>query len=147
MRTITPCARASSQPMETHLRTELVLTALERWRSASASRTMSFTTAILGMRAARTATVCISGRGQDDGLQLHRRLVQSSAPPFRHRLSIAQRLRDNHGQPNRNDLSDKPSTEPGQLQQDRLGRVDNPRRANRRWEAGDRWVAHWLLRS
>ena len=43
-------------------------------------------------------------------------LVQSSAPPFRHRLSIAQRLRDNHGQPNRNDLSDKPSTEPGQLQ-------------------------------
>src|SRR6516162_4059377 len=68
------------------------------------------------MRAAGPPPLHIAGRGQDDDLQLHRRVVQSRSSPFRHPLSIPYRLRDADAQGNPNDLSDKPSTEPGQLQ-------------------------------
>src|SRR6516164_4162015 len=68
------------------------------------------------MRAAGPPPLHIAGRGQDDDLQLHRRVVQSRSSPFRHPLSIPNRLRDADAQGNPNDLSDKPSTEPGQLQ-------------------------------
>src|SRR5579872_4496965 len=68
------------------------------------------------MRTAGAPAVHFAGRGQDGGLQLHRRLVQPRTPPFRHRLSLTHRLRGKHAQRRRNDLSDKPSTEPGQLQ-------------------------------
>src|ERR1700720_2270735 len=49
------------------------------------------------------------------GLQLHRRVVQSRPPPLWHLLSIPNRLRDADTQGNPNDLSNKPSTESGQL--------------------------------
>src|SRR6202022_3539495 len=68
------------------------------------------------MRAAGTPPVHIAGRGQDGGLQLHRGVVQSCPSPFRHPLSIPNRLRDADAQGNPNHLSDKPSTKPGQLQ-------------------------------
>src|SRR5467141_47016 len=67
------------------------------------------------MRAAGTPPVHIAGRGQDGGLQLHRGVVQSRPSPFWHPLSITNRLRDADAQGNPNDLSDKPSTESGQL--------------------------------
>src|SRR3984893_11446119 len=68
------------------------------------------------MRAAGTPPAHIAGRGQDGGLQLHRGVVQSRPSPFWHPLSIPNRLRDADAQGNPNDLSDKPSTKPGQLQ-------------------------------
>src|SRR6516225_5237168 len=68
------------------------------------------------MRASGTPPVYIAGRGQDGGLQLHRGVVQPHPAPFWHPLSIPNRLRDADAQGNPNDLSDKPSTEPGQLQ-------------------------------
>src|SRR5438445_3036230 len=68
------------------------------------------------MRAAGTPPVHIAGRGQDGGLQLHRGVVQSRPSPFWHPLSIPNRLRDTDAQGGANDLSDKPSTKPGQLQ-------------------------------
>src|SRR3984893_17985705 len=68
------------------------------------------------MRAAGTPPVHIAGRGQDGGLQLHRGVVQCRPSPFWHPLSIPNRLRDAGTQGNPNDLSDKPSTKPGQLQ-------------------------------
>src|SRR6516225_5454026 len=67
------------------------------------------------MRASGTPPVYIAGRGQDGGLQLHRGVVQPHPAPFWHPLSIPNRLRDADAQGNPNDLSDKPSTEPGQL--------------------------------
>src|ERR1700737_5017576 len=67
------------------------------------------------MRAAGTPPVHIAGRGQDGGLQLHRGVVQSRPSPFWHPLSIPNRLRDADAQGDQNDLSDKPSTKPGQL--------------------------------
>src|SRR6516225_9689063 len=69
------------------------------------------------MRASGTPPVYIAGRGQDGGLQLHRGVVQPHPAPFWHPLSIPNRLRDADAQGNPNDLSDKPSTEPGQLHQ------------------------------
>src|SRR5438132_9825475 len=68
------------------------------------------------MRAAGTPPVHIAGRGQDGGLQLHRGVVYSCPSPFWHPLSIPNRLRDADAQGNPDDLSDKPSTEPGYLQ-------------------------------
>src|SRR6202047_1138221 len=68
------------------------------------------------MRAAGTPPVHIAGRGQDGDLQLHRGVVQSCPSPFWHPLSIPNRLRDTGAQGGPNDLSDKPSTKPGQLQ-------------------------------
>src|ERR1700732_5300351 len=68
------------------------------------------------MRAAGTPPVHIAGRGQDGDLQLHRGVVQSRPSPFWHPLSIPNRLRDTGAQGGPNDLSDKPSTKPGQLQ-------------------------------
>src|ERR1700730_13473446 len=68
------------------------------------------------MRAAGTPPVHIAGRGQDGGLQLHRGVLQSRPSPFWHTLSIPNRLRDADAQGDQNDLSDKPSTKPGQLQ-------------------------------
>jgi hypothetical protein len=41
---------------------------------------------------------------------------KSRPPPFRHPLFIPNRLRDADAQGNPNELSNKPSTEPGQLQ-------------------------------
>src|SRR6202022_939597 len=67
------------------------------------------------MRAAGTPPVHIAGRGQDGDLQLHRGVVQSRPSPFWHPLSIPNRLRDTDAQGGANDLSDKPSTKPGQL--------------------------------
>src|ERR1700738_2636613 len=67
------------------------------------------------MRAAGTPPVHIAGRGQDGDLQLHRGVVQSRPSPFWHPLSIPNRLRDTGAQGGPNDLSDKPSTKPGQL--------------------------------
>src|ERR1700746_2819758 len=72
------------------------------------------------MRAAGTPPLHIAGRGQDGGLQLHRGVVQSRPPPFWHPLPIPDCLRDADTQGNPNDLSDKPSTKPGQLQLRRL---------------------------
>src|ERR1700730_11295363 len=70
------------------------------------------------MRAAGTPPSHVAGRGQDGGLQLHRGVVQSRPSPFWHPLSIPNRLRDADAQGDQNDLSDKPSTKPGQLQMD-----------------------------
>src|ERR1700756_1839881 len=67
------------------------------------------------MRAAGTPPLHIAGRGQDGGLQLHRGVVQSRPPPFWHPPPIPDCLRDADTQGNPNDLSDKPSTKPGQL--------------------------------
>src|ERR1700738_1495823 len=67
------------------------------------------------MRAAGTPPAHVAGRGQDGGLQLHRGVVQSRPSPFWHPLSIPNRLRDADAQGDQNDLSDKPSTKPGQL--------------------------------
>jgi len=137
--------------METHLRTELVLSALEmaigqrkpsdvihhsdrgsqytalafggRCREAGVRPSMgsvgdAYDNAMCellrypGMRAVGTPPVHIADRGQDGGLQLYRRLVQPRSPPFRHPLSIPNRLRDaDEGDPN--DLTDKPSTKIG----------------------------------
>src|SRR4029453_7681427 len=55
------------------------------------------------------------GRGQDGDLQLRRGVVQSRPSPFWYPLSIPNRLRDADARGNPNDLSDKPSTKPGQL--------------------------------
>src|SRR6202040_2941990 len=66
-----------------------------------------------------TLPVHIAGRGQDGDLQLHRGVVQSRPSPFWHPLSIPNRLRDTDAQGGANDLSDKPSTKPGQLQSGR----------------------------
>jgi len=68
------------------------------------------------MRAAGTPPVHIAGRGQDGGLQLHGGMVKSRPSPFRHPLSIPYRLQDADAPGNSNDLSDKPSSEPGQPQ-------------------------------
>src|SRR3984893_18147942 len=73
------------------------------------------------MRAAGTPPVHIAGRGQDGGLQLHRGVLQSRPSPFWHPLSIPNRLRDADAQGDQNDLSDKPSTKPGQLQLQSVG--------------------------
>src|ERR1700730_11433763 len=70
------------------------------------------------MRAAGTPPAHVAGRGQDGSLQLHRGVVQSRPSPFWHPLSIPNRLRDADAQGDQNDLSDKPSTKPGQLQRD-----------------------------
>src|ERR1700730_16579885 len=67
------------------------------------------------MRAAGTPPAHVAGRGQDGSLQLHRGVVQSRPSPFWHPLSIPNRLRDADAQGDQNDLSDKPSTKPGQL--------------------------------
>ena len=48
---------------------------------------------------------------------------KSGSSPFGHPLSIPNRLRDADAQGNPNDLSDKPSTEPGQLQTHRSCRA------------------------
>ncbi len=56
-----------------------------------------------------------TGDRQDDGLQLHRGMVQSRPSPFWHPVSIPNRLRDADAQGNPNDLSDQPSTKTGQL--------------------------------
>src|ERR1700730_11119841 len=92
------------------------------------------------MRAAGTPPVHIAGRGQDGDLQLHRGVVQSRPSPFWHPLSIPNRLRDTGAQGGPNDLSDKPSTKPGQLQIHRtqLGRPSTascPRWPNRGYVA------------
>src|ERR1700756_3190668 len=89
------------------------------------------------MRAAGPPPLHIAGRGQDGGLQLHRGVVQSRPPPFWHPPPIPDCLRDADTQGNPNDLSDKPSTKPGQLQECSLkiaeqlsltGKVTAPRR-------------------
>ena len=49
------------------------------------------------MRTAGTPAVCFAGRSQDDGLQLHRRLVQPCTLPFQYRLSVIHCLRGEHG--------------------------------------------------
>src|SRR6516165_3471257 len=67
------------------------------------------------MRAAGTPPLHLAGRGQDGDLQLHRGVVQSRSSPFWHPLPIPNRLRDADAQANPNDLSDEPSTKPGQL--------------------------------
>ena len=141
--------------METHLRTELVLAALEmaigqrkpcnvihhrpgqpvygsgiRWplsrgrrpavhgicRRRLRQRHVRELLCNARVRAVGTAAVRIAGRGQDGGLQLHRRLVQPCTPPFQYRLSVTHCLRGEHGQQRRHNLSDKLSTKPEQVQ-------------------------------
>src|SRR3954470_22340234 len=45
------------------------------------------------MRVAGTPSLCLAGRGENRLLQLHRRLVQPGAAPFRPRLPLAHGLR------------------------------------------------------
>src|ERR1700741_2144056 len=68
------------------------------------------------MRAAGTPPLHIAGRAQEGVLQLHGGVVQPPPPPFWHPLPIPDCLRDADTQGNPNDLSDKPSIKPGQLQ-------------------------------
>ena len=68
---------------------------------------------IVGMVADGMADTEILAASPD--LQLHRGVVQSRPSPFWHPLSIPNRLRDTGAQGGPNDLSDKPSTKPGQL--------------------------------
>ena len=67
------------------------------------------------MRADRSASLPISERGADGRLSVHRRLLQSFAPPLGPGLSLAHRIRKETRWPDQTRLSSNPSIKAGQL--------------------------------